>query len=556
MFRFMNRFLLVCSFFFLLGGSVLLTPPALAQRPFTRADSLRGTLTLLRTCYDLHYYQLHVRLDIERRALRGTNRFCFTATRAFKRLQFDLFDNLRIERIVYQGRNLPFRREFNAVFVTFPSTIRRGTRAEFTVHYAGNPILAKRAPWDGGMVFSRDPAGKPWVATACQGIGASVWWPCKDHLADEVDSMQISVSVPPGLKDVSNGRLRKVTPLPDGYTRFDWFVANPINNYNVALNVGDYAHFSDTYTGEKGPLTLDCWVLPQNLERARFQFAQNVKPMLKAFEHWFGPYPFYEDGYKIVETPHLGMEHQSAVAYGNQYLNGYRGQDLSGTGWGLSWDFIVIHESAHEWFGNNLTAQDEADKWIHESFANYAESLFIESRFDKEAGQEYIHGTRRAIRNDAPIIGAYGVNHTGSGDMYYKGGNLLNMIRTVIDHDETWRQILRGLNQTFYHQTVTGRQVIDFVNRHAGRDLTTVFDQYLRHPNIPTLEVRFEQGKLLARWVADVGGFDLPVRVRTKGGTWRFIRPIDVFQPFELPGATRENFEVDTFNYYIGVLVD
>jgi aminopeptidase N len=523
---------------------------------FSRADSLRGTLSPVRTCYDVYYYHLNVRLDIDQRALRGSNRIYFTATRAFRTLQVDLFANLRIERITYKGRNLPFRREYNAVFVTFPATIRAGSRGDFTVHYAGNPRVAQRAPWDGGLVFEQDSLGKPWVATACQGIGASVWWPCKDHQADEVDSMQISVSVPPGLKDVSNGRLRRMTPQPDGYTRFDWFVANPINNYNVALNVGDYAHFSDTYMGEKGPLTLDCWVLPQNLERARLQFAQNVKPMLKSFEYWFGPYPFYEDGYKIIETPYLGMEHQSAVAYGNQYLNGYRGRDLSGTGWGLTWDFIVIHESGHEWFGNNITAKDEADKWIHESFTNYAESLFIESRFDKEAGQEYVHGTRRAIRNDAPIIAPYGVNQSGSGDMYYKGGNLLNMVRVIINNDATWRQILRGLNETFSHQTVTTKQIVDYINRHSGHDLTTVFDQYLRHRNIPTLETRFERGQLLARWISDVPGFDMPVRVRVRGGTYRFIRPTDVFQPFQVPGVTAENLEVDTFNYYIGVLHD
>ena len=549
----------------LLGLLALLGPrrPVAAQllqpKPaaFTRADSLRGGQTPLRTCYDLNYYHLDVKLDPAQRFISGSNLFRFVATQDFNRLQFDLFANLKVEKVLYQGQEVPFVREANAVFVTFPRTIAKGQREEFTVYYSGNPVVAKKAPWDGGMVFARDAQGKPWVATACQGVGASIWWPTKDQQADEVDSMLISVSVPAGLKDVSNGRLRKVTKLKGGYTRFDWAVRNPINNYDVALNVGDYQHFADQYTGEKGPLTLDYWVLPENLAKAKTQFAANVKPMLKALEYWFGPYPFYEDGYKLVDAPHLGMEHQSAVAYGNNYQNGYLGKDRSGTGWGLKWDFIVIHESGHEWFGNSITAQDLADMWVHEGFTTYSEALFVESQFGKPAGQAYLHGQRRNIQNDAPIVGPYGVNKEGSGDMYDKGSTLLNTLRTVVNDDAKWRQLLRGLSATFYHQTVTGPQVIDYFNRASGRDLTKIFDQYLRHPNIPTLEVRFENNQTLARWVADVPGFDLPVRVRLRGGEYRFITPITKLAVIkELAGATKETLEVDTFNYYIGVLVD
>ena len=405
--------------------------------------------------------------------------------------------------------------------------------------------------------MARDGAGRPWVATACQGVGASIWWPCKDQQADEVDSMLISVSVPTGLKDVSNGRLRRVTKLRGGYTRFDWAVRSPINNYDVALNVGNYQHFGDTYAGEKGPLTLDYWVLPENLARAKTQFAANVPPMLKSMEHWFGPYPFYADGYKLVDAPHLGMEHQSAVAYGNQYQNGNLGKDRSATGWGLKWDFIIVHESGHEWFGNSLTSQDLADMWVHESFTTYSEALFVESRFGKPAGQEYIHGQRRNIQNDGPIIGPYGVNQEGSGDMYDKGSALLHMLRTAVNDDAKWRQLLRGLARTFYHQTVTGQQVIDYVNRASGRDFSKVFDQYLRHSGLPTLELRCENGQTLARWVADVPGFDLPVRVRTRGGEYQLLAPTTKFAAVpQLAGATRETLEVDTLNYYIGVLVE
>ena len=522
-----------------------------------RADSLRGGQSPLRTCYDINYYHLAVKLDVIKRFLSGSNLFRFTATRNFTRLQFDLFANLQVDKVLCQGKDVPFAREANAVFVTFPKTIQAGSRDEFTVYYSGNPIIAKKAPWDGGMVFSQDATGKPWVATACQGVGASIWWPTKDQQADEVDSMLISISVPSGLKDVSNGRLRRITKLKDGYTRFDWAVRNPINNYDVALNVGDFQHFSDVYQGEKGPLSLDYWVLPENLAKAKTQFAANVQPMLKSMEYWFGPYPFYQDGYKLIDAPHLGMEHQSAVAYGNKYQNGYLGKDRSNTGWGLKWDFIIIHESGHEWFGNNITSQDIADMWVHESFTTYSEALFVESQFGKTAGQEYLHGQCRNIQNDGPIIGPYGVNQEGSGDMYDKGSNLLNMLRTVLNNDEKWRLLLRGLSAKYYHQTVTGQQIIDYFNRESGRDFTKIFDQYLRHRNIPTLEIRFEDGKTLARWVADVPGFDLPVRVRLKGGEYQFITPTTKFAIIkELVGATRETLEVDTFNYYIGVLVD
>jgi len=524
---------------------------------FTHADSLRGGQSQLRICYDLNYYHLDVRLDPARRFISGSNLFRFTATQDFTRLQFDLFANLQVEKVLYQNKEVPFNREGNAVFVTFPKPIQTGSRDEFTVYYSGNPTAAKKAPWDGGMVFTQDVAGQPWVATACQGTGASIWWPTKDQQADEVDSMLISISVPTGLKDVSNGRLRKITKLKDGYTRFDWAVSNPINNYDVALNVGNYQHFTDSYTGEKGPLTLDYWVLPENLAKAKTQFAANVKPMLKSMESWFGPYPFYQDGYKLVDAPHLGMEHQSAVAYGNKYQNGYLGKDRSNTGWGLKWDFIIIHESGHEWFGNSITTKDIADMWVHESFTTYSEALFVESQFGKPAGQEYLHGQRRNIQNDGPIIGPYGVNKEGSSDMYDKGSAMLNMLRTVLNNDAKWRQLLRGLSSTFYHQTVTGQQIIDYFNRESGQDFTKIFDQYLRHRGLPVLEFRFENGKTLARWVADVEKFDVPVRVRLKGGEYQFITPTTKFVVIkELVGATKENLEVDTFNYYIGVLVD
>ncbi len=544
-------------------GAILLCLPVITKaqllqekEKYTHADTLRGSLSPLRSCYDINYYHLDVKVNIDQRFISGSNQFKFTATEDFTKLQFDLFANFNVDKVVYKGKNLPYTRDANAVFVTFPQTIAKGSKDEFTVYYSGKPTVAVNAPWDGGFVFKKDSLGKPWVATACEGVGASIWWPNKDHLSDEVDSMMISISVPKGLKDVSNGRLRKVTPLKDGYTRFDWFVANPINNYDVVANIGDYTHFSDIYDGEKGKLSLDYWVLPASLQKAKKQFAENVKPMLKAFEHWFGPYPFYEDGYKLVETPHLGMEHQSATAYGNHYLNGYLGYDMSGTGWGLKWDYIIVHESGHEWFGNNITAKDLADMWIHESFTCYSESLFIENNWGKKAGQEYNKGLRSGIGNESPIVGVYNVNKEGSGDMYPKGAVLLNMVRTIINDDEKWRQILRGLNKTFYHQTVTYDQVVNYITEQSGKKLLPVFDQYLHYKNLPTLEFATRDGKLLSRWIADVNGFTMPVLVRVKGGEYKFITPTTRFTPVAVDGATIDNIEVDTFNYYIGILRD
>jgi aminopeptidase N len=536
---------------------------------FTRADTLRGMLTPLRTCYDINYYHLDVKFDIGNKFISGSNQFKFTATQNFVQLQFDLFANLNVDKVVYKGAELPYKREFNAVFVTFPNTITKGSRDEFTVYYSGNPTEAKNAPWDGGVVFTKDSLGKPWVATACQGIGASIWWPNKDHQADEVDSMLISISAPTGLQDVSNGRLRKVTDLGNGYTRFDWFVSNPINNYDVEANIGNYTHFDDNYDGEKGKLTLDYWVLPYHLENAKKQFGDNVKRMLQSHEHWFGPYPFYADGYKLIETPYLGMEHQSGTAYGNHFVNGYyykgQGTDLSETGWGLKWDYIIIHESGHEWFGNNITSKDVGDMWIHESFTDYSESLFTETFYGKQAGLEYIHGQRNGIANDSPIVGPYNVNKEGSGDMYAKGSVILNMVRTIINDDEKWRSILRGLNETFYHKTVTYNDITNYISKQSGHDFTTFFYQYLHTTSLPILVFTQKKDKLYCRWTGCVKNFNMPIRVRIKGGEYRFISPRvsndgsvrhSTEEAINIDGINKNNVEVDTFNYYIGVLVD
>ncbi len=518
---------------------------------FTKADTLRGKLTPLRTAYDINYYHLDVKVDIDKRFISGSNVFKFTAIQDLQRLQFDLFDNLAIQKVLYRGKELKFEREFNAVFINFPAVIPKGTRDEFTVFYSGPPTIAERAPWEGGFSFARDKQGKPWIGVSCQGFGASSWWPTKDHQSDEVDSMMISVSVPDGLMNVSNGRLRSTDKLNDGYTRYSWAVSYPINNYNVTLNIADYVHFEDSYTGENGRLTLDYYVLRENLDKAKKQFTANVKPMLKVFEHWFGPYPFYRDGFKLVDAPYLGMEHQSAIAYGNKYLNGYMGSDLSGTGYGLKWDYIIIHEAGHEWFGNNITSKDIADMWIHEAFTMYSEALFVESLDGRKAGAKYIAGVRKKVSNDIPIIGPYDVNTEGSGDMYYKGANLIHTLRTLIDNDTKWREILRGLNKDFGLKTTSTEEVVAYINSKSGKDLTKVFDQYLRYSSIPVLEINTsKKGGAGYRWDSEVPAFNMPLRIVSDNKS-QWIYPTSEWKTLK----TKTGIKPDMENFFIKVSI-
>jgi len=532
--------------FLILSGSA-----SAQQYVFTHDDTLRGSITPERAWWDLAFYHLQVKVNPTDSTLSGSTTIRYRVLKPGQTLQVDLQRPLRIVSVVQDGQKLTVRQDGNAYFVTLPKLQQPGQTETITVQYAGKPRVAKLPPWQGGFVWSRDRAGQWFTATACQGLGASSWWPCKDHMYDEPDSMLISVTVPKPLTDVSNGRLRRVVDNNDGTRTFDWFVTNPINNYGVNLNIANYETWSETYQGAKGPLSLTYYALPEHLDSARQQF-QQVKPMLKAFEHWFGPYPFYEDGYKLVETPYLGMEHQSSVTYGNGFRNGYRGRDLSSTGWGLLWDFIIIHESGHEWFANNITYKDVADMWVHESFTNYSENLFIEYLYGKDAGATYVVGCRQAIRNDKPIIGTYNVNHSGSGDMYYKGGNMLHTIRQLVNDDTRWRNILRGLNETFYHQTVEGWQIEQYIIEHAGvkANLQKVFDQYLRDTRIPVLEYQIVNSQLHYRWANCVPGFDMPVQICTnETGPSPVIRPTTRWQSMPAKGIRTLTIDPDYYVY-------
>lgn len=431
-------------------------------------------------------------------------------------MQIDLQEPLNITRIVQAGKDLIFRREGNVFRVQMQQVQEAGQINSIKIFYGGRPRVSVRPPWSGGITWKRDHNGLPFVASSCQGDGASLWWPCKDHMYDEPDSMLISVNVPDNLIDVSNGRLRSVVKMKNKTKTYNWFVSNPINNYGVNINIADYAHFSEVFHGEKGNLDCDYYVLKEDLEKAKVQFKQ-VPLMLKAFEYWFGPYPFYEDGYKLVEAPYLGMEHQSSVTYGNGFANGYRGTDLSNTGWGLKFDFIIIHESAHEWFANSITYEDIADMWVHEAFGNYSENLYLEYYFGKRAGSEYVLGTRANISNDIPIIGKYNVNNEGSHDMYYKGGNMLHTLRQIVNDDEKWRGILRGLNKDFYHQVVKGSQIENYLSEKTGMNLKPFFDQYLRDIRIPVFEYKINGKELTFRWTNCVAGFNMPVVINYSG---------------------------------------
>jgi aminopeptidase N len=513
---------------------------------FSRQDTLRGAITPERIWWDLTYYHLEVTVDPDNKYISGKNTIKYTVLNVYQTMQIDLQTPLNMTKVMQDGKELEIVHDGNAHFIKLTKEQTIGNTESIIVYYEGNPKEAIRAPWDGGFSWKKDRNDNHFVATSCQGLGASVWWPCKDHMYDEVESMRISVTVPSHLMDVSNGRLESIED--HGATKtYNWFVDNPINNYGVNVNIGDYRHFSEVFDGEKGPLDMDYYVLKYNLEKAKKQFTDAPK-MMKAFEHWFGPYPFYEDGYKLVEVPYLGMEHQSSVTYGNEFKQGYLGRDLSETGWGLKFDFIIIHESGHEWFANNITDIDAADMWIHESFTNYSESLFLDYYYGKKAASQYVIGLRQSIANKTPIIGKYNVNKSGSSDMYNKGGNMLHTLRQLIDNDKKWRSILRKMNKIFYHQTVTTAQIENFLSSETGFNLEPFFNQYLRGIKIPTLEYKIENNTLEYRWTNVVSNFKMPLKTILNGKE-KWIYPTENWNEIIL-NSNDHTFIIDE-NFYV-----
>jgi aminopeptidase N len=509
----------------------------------TRATMLRGAYGPFRANNDLLYYHLDIRVDPGKQTISGKNTIRFKMLEDGTRIQLDLQEYLNIDKILFGETALKYQRDTGAVFIDFPETLRAGKIYSIDFYYSGHPQEQGRF---GAITFKKDAAGHVWINTACEGDGASTWWPDKDQWRDEVESMDISVAIPNGLVDVSNGKFVDKTDLGDGYTRWDWHVSYPINNYDVSLNIGNYVHFSD----QLGSLPLDFYVLPEDLDKAKAQFVQ-AKGMLEAFQHYFGPYPFEKDGYKLIEAPYAGMEHQSAVTYGNQFRNGYYGRDWTGVGISLKFDFIIIHESGHEWFGNSITAADPADMWIHEGWTTYLECLYVEYRWGKDDGIKYINGVKPKVENLRPIIGERGVNYDPSEDQYFKGALMLNTLRSVIDDDAKWFSLLHDFYQHFKYQNILTEDVVAWFNQRSGMNLTPVFNQYLRHKNIPRLELLFGEapGMVMYKWSADEERFAMPVRVGTPGH-WQVIHPTTEWQQMQT-SLSKDEFQVATDLYYV-----
>ncbi|MFY7889653.1 MAG: M1 family metallopeptidase [Spirosomataceae bacterium] len=527
---------------------------------YTRQDSLRGTLSEIRSCYDVTFYDLYVKVHPAQQLIEGHNTIYYKAVKSFNRLQVDLFANMEVLRISQNGKSLLFSREGNAIFVDFPQKQEQGINASIRIDYRGNPKIAVNPPWDGGFSWKKDANNKDWVTVSCEGIGASLWWPNKDHLSDEPDSMRITSAVPNGLMSVSNGNLRSTLQCntyskkkkkqqalsANGYTEFEWFVSYPINNYDVTLNIADYAHIQDVYLSKdtKKKLALDYYVLKNNAEKAKVHF-QQVKPMLAIYEKYFGTYPFWNDGYALVETPYWGMEHQGAVAYGNNYKNNPYG-----------FDFIIIHESGHEYFGNSLSCNDHAEMWIHESFTTYMEAIYLESLKGYPTSVEYLIGQKKRIQNKAPMIGPMGVNYDGpDSDIYFKGTWMLHTIRNIIDNDTKWFDALKGLTTTFARQNVTSEQVINYFSQKTGMNLNPYFDLYLRSTIIPSLEYKLQkQGEELRvqyRWSNTPAGFSMPIVVQVGNDYKKRITPTNEWQEVTLPALENQAFKVDTSSFLI-----
>ena len=511
----------------------------------TRADILRGAYGPYRANNDLLFYHLDIRVDPEKKFISGKNTIRFKMLKDDARIQLDLTDALNIDKILFGSTPLKYERDSGAVFVDFPETLHARHVYAIDFYYSGSPVQTGRF---GGFTFGKDPSGHPWIYTACEGIGASIWWPNKDQWRDEVKNMQISVSIPNGLVDVSNGRFMGKTDLGDGYTRWDWFVHYPINNYDVSLNIGNYQHFSDRL----GHLSMDFYALPEDLDKAKKQFSQ-AKGMLEAYQHYFGEYPFKKDGYKLIEVPYSGMEHQSAVTYGNHFANGYLERDWTGVGISPRFDFIIIHESGHEWFGNSITAADSSDMWIHEGWTTYLESLYVEYMYGHDDAVKYLNGYRSKVKNEEPIIAPRGINREPPQDQYFKGALFINTLRSVVNDDARWWKLLHDFYQHFKYQNIMTEDVVQYFNEQTGMNLTPIFDQYLRHTAIPTLELKFDdsKGTVFYRWKVDEPAFQMPVRVGKKDG-WQIIHATTDWQTMST-SLKKDEFDVATDLYFVNV---
>ena len=530
------------------------TPPPDLLKPPTKDDLLRGGYGPYRANNDLLFYKLKLRVDPEAKTIAGTNLVRFRMLAAGQKIQLELTPELTLDGITFEGKPLKYERDEKTLYLEFPRSLKKNSVDEVTVAYHGRPVTQGRF---GCFSFDKDREGKPWITTACEGEGASVWWPNKDQWKDEPqDGMEIDISVPDGLMDVSNGRFVASKDLGDGYTEWQWLVHYPINNYDVALNIGEYQHWNDVHankeTGEK--TTLDFYALPEDLEKAKKQFAQ-ASEMLDAYEHYFGEYPFDQDGYKLVQVPYAGMEHQSAVAYGNHFENGYYGRDWTGVGISPKFDFIIIHESGHEWFGNAITAADRSDMWIHEGWTTYLEVLYVEYRWGKADAIRYVNGLKPKVQNERPIITPHNTNAEPPQDQYFKGALMLNSLRSVIGDDKKWFADINDFYQQFKYKTIMTEDVEAWWNKRTGMNLTPFFDEYLRHKDLPVLELKAstKPGEVAYRWKADEAAFSMPIEVGDPAH-WTKVTPLTTeWQSTPWTGAA-DDFKVASDFYYVNVV--
>lgn len=518
----------------------------LTAQKYNIQDSLRGSITKERIWWDLKYYNLEVNINPTLKEISGKNIIQYEVVDSGKKMQIDLQPPMKLTKAIQDGKLLNISHHKNVHYIDLIKNQELNKIESIELYFEGKPKEAINPPWDGGFTWNKDINGIDFIATSCQGLGASVWWPNKDHMYDEVDSMKIKVNVPKHLVAVSNGRLISFSKN-EKTSSFTWSISNPINNYGVNINIGNYINFDDYYDGEKGLLQMQFYVLKHNLEKAKTHFKE-ARKMMEAFEYWFGPYPFYEDTYKLVEVPYLGMEHQSSVTYGNKFKNGYLGSDLSETGWGLKFDFIIVHESGHEWFANSITNKDVADMWIHEGFTSYAENLFLDYYHGKRASAEYVIGTRKRIKNDKAIIGDYNVNNVGSSDMYYKAANMIHMLRQLTNDDSKWRNILRKLNNNFYHKVVTSNEIEKFLSNEIGIDLKPFFNQYLRDTKIPVFEYKILENKMHYRWSNVVENFNMPIEIIIDNSK-RWIYPTE---SWKISNLNFQKIDIDK-DYYVKV---
>jgi aminopeptidase N len=517
--------------------------PELGYRPkYTHKDTLRGALRPERTCFDVTFYNLSLKIDPKKKVISGSNDITFRVVQPTQKIQIDLYDIYKIGSIEWNKKTLPYIRDCNALFISFPEKLMPGTMQTITIRYSGKPRSAPKPPWNGGFVWKTDSKKNYWDGVACEHLGASSWWPTKDHLSDEPDSMQMTFTVPDGYDLISNGTPRSKTPAGNGYTSHTWFVSYPINNYDATFYLGKFSHFSDTVVNKEGKYPLDYYVLPQNLDKAKVVFAQ-TKNVLKVYEQLFGEYPFMRDGFALVEAPFAGMEHQGAIAYGS----GYDDSKKNFMYHNKKEDPIIVHETAHEWWGNSLTVNDMNDIWIQEGFATYSELLYFEKMYGYTEYIKEMAGFANYIFNFWPVIDHYNVNENGfaSNDCYMKGATILQCLRSTMNSDSLFFKLIKDFALRYKYKTINSSDFEHMVNEYTGQDYSAFFNKYLRDKNLPILAYTYKKEgssiEFTYRWAEVEKSFHMPFCITDGNKNYRLEGTTDV-QKITLKNAKTVRF--------------